>query len=83
MNIYPQGIPRAANAHVNRQVIQNLCAAKDSITLKSICNTLSCKTRTLDIIMLFSQPSLILQPLCELLNQWQDNEEQSTFLNEI
>ena len=50
--------------------------AKDSITLKSICNTLSKKTQTLDVIMLFAQPSAILQPLCELLDHWQNHDDQ-------
>ena len=48
------------------------------MSLKPICNTLSCKTQSLDVMMLFVQPSVLMQPLCQLMDEWheQDNEGQ-------
>ncbi|MCJ1244419.1 mediator complex subunit [Trapelia coarctata] len=58
------------------EIIQSLCAAKDSITLKITCNALSRKPQALDVLMLFCQPNAILQPLCGLLDHWQVHEDQ-------
>ncbi|KAL9120982.1 MAG: hypothetical protein Q9187_002457 [Circinaria calcarea] len=58
------------------EVIQSLCVTKDTITLKAICDALSRKTQSLDIFLLFIRPSVILQPLCQLVDQWQDHEDQ-------
>ena len=46
------------------------------MSLKPICNALSCKTQSLDVMMLFVQPSVLVQPLCQLMDEWheQDNE---------
>ena len=49
------------------------------MTLKGICNTLSRKTQALDVLLLFVEPRIILQPLCHLLDGWQDSEEQSKY----
>ncbi|MCJ1401714.1 mediator complex subunit [Xylographa trunciseda] len=58
------------------EIFQSLCSTKDTITLKVICNALSRKSQALDVLMLFCQPSTILQPLCELLDHWQCHEDQ-------
>ncbi|MCJ1392222.1 mediator complex subunit [Xylographa bjoerkii] len=58
------------------EIFESLCSTKDTITLKIICNALSRKSQALDVLMLFCQPSTILQPLCELLDHWQAHEDQ-------
>ena len=58
------------------EFIQSLCATKDTISLKTICNSLSKKVQSLDVIMLFTQPIIFLQPLCQLLDHWQDQDDQ-------
>ena len=46
------------------------------MTLKTILNVLSRKPSTLDVILLFTRPSMLLQPLCHVLDNWQDHEDQ-------
>ncbi|EAS33065.3 RNA polymerase II mediator complex subunit Nut1 [Coccidioides immitis RS] len=58
------------------EVMHNLCSRKETMTLKSICNSLSRRPQTLDIILLFKSPSFILQPLCSLLDAWKWDEDQ-------
>ena len=59
------------------EILHTLCANNDTMTLKSICNLLICKTTTLDVIMLFTESGNLLQPLCNLLDNWPDHEDQS------
>lgn len=46
------------------------------MTLKGVCNALSRKPLALDVVMLFTQPTALLQPLCHILDGWQDHEDQ-------
>jgi mediator of RNA polymerase II transcription subunit 5 len=46
------------------------------MTLKSICNSISSKTQLLDVIMQFTTPIAMLQPLCELLDGWGYEDDQ-------
>lgn len=48
------------------------------MTLKNICNSLSRRPLSLDVMLLFISPSTILQPLCALLDAWKWGEEQGT-----
>ena len=57
-----------------------LCANNDTITLKNILSVLSRKPSTLDVIMLFARPNMLLQPLCHILDNWQDHEDQGLSL---
>ena len=50
------------------------------MTLKTILNALSRKPSTLDVILLFTRPSMLLQPLCHVLDNWQDHEDQGSSL---
>jgi len=61
------------------EILHTLCANNDTMTLKGVCNTLSCKTTTLDVIMFFTRPNTLLQPLCNLLDDWQDHEDQGEY----
>ena len=47
------------------------------MTLKSVCNALSCKSSLMDVMLIFVEPVVILGPLCGLLENWQNQEDQS------
>lgn len=46
------------------------------MTLKNICNSLSRRPQTLDVMLLFRTTKQILQPLCTLLDSWRWDEDQ-------
>lgn len=56
------------------EVLVQLCQNKDTMSLKQWCSQLARKPKSLDILMLFNRPEMILQPLCELLDNWQYDE---------
>ncbi|KAL5338961.1 mediator of RNA polymerase II transcription subunit 5 [Aspergillus crustosus] len=58
------------------EVMHNLCIQKETMTLKNICNSLSRRPQSLDIMLLFRSPKQILQPLCALLDSWHWDEDQ-------
>ncbi|PGH22909.1 hypothetical protein AJ80_02958 [Polytolypa hystricis UAMH7299] len=60
------------------EVMHSLCSRKDTVTLKSICNSLSRRPQSLDIMLLFISPATILQPLCALLDTWKWDEDQGS-----
>lgn len=49
------------------------------MTLKSVCNSLSRKPLALDVVMLFTQSNNLLRPLCHVLDNWQEHEDQGVF----
>ncbi|RAO64039.1 uncharacterized protein BHQ10_000051 [Talaromyces amestolkiae] len=57
-------------------VIHSLCEQKETVTLKSICDSLSRRPQVLDAMLLFRSPKSILQPLCTLLDSWKWDEDQ-------
>ena len=60
-------------------ILHALCTNNDTMTLKAVCNALCRKPKALDVIMLFTSPSNLLQPLCNTLDKWQDNEDQGEY----
>lgn len=58
------------------QVIGNLCASKETMSLQRLCNALSRKPRSMDVMLQFTSPISILQPLCNLLDGWRYEEDQ-------
>ena len=58
------------------EVIRNMCLTKDTISLKTICSSLSRRLLALDIVLQYVSPLSILQPLCQLLNEWKYEEDQ-------
>ena len=58
--------------------MHTLCAQKETMTLKNICNALTRRPQSLDIMLLFKTPAAILQPLCALLDVWKWDEEHGT-----
>jgi mediator of RNA polymerase II transcription subunit 5 len=57
-------------------VIRIACASKDIMSLKSICNSFAGKPQFLDVLLQFTSPSSILQPLCQLLDAWKYEDDQ-------
>ncbi|KAL9576232.1 MAG: hypothetical protein Q9212_007274, partial [Teloschistes hypoglaucus] len=58
------------------EIMTTLCSNNDTLTLKCFCNCLVRKPATLDTITLFCSPQTLLQPLCGILDNWQDQEDQ-------
>ena len=61
------------------EIMHSLCASNDTMTLKGICNTLSRKPTALDILMLLTQSDSLLQPFCQILENWPDHEDQGEY----
>ncbi|KAL2041237.1 hypothetical protein N7G274_006182 [Stereocaulon virgatum] len=61
------------------EILHALCANNDTMTLKNVCNALCRKSATLDVIMLFTRPDNLLQPLCNIVDNWQDHEDQNEY----
>ncbi|KAI1326844.1 mediator complex subunit Med5 [Xylariaceae sp. FL0255] len=61
------------------EVINRLCANRETMTLKLLCSQLAKKPLSLDVMLLFGQPAAILQPLCEVLDNWQYDEDQGEY----
>ncbi|KAK3046111.1 hypothetical protein LTR09_012373 [Extremus antarcticus] len=59
--------------------IANLCMGRDSISLKTVCNMLIKKPPCLDIILQYTRPANLLLPLCNQLDGWQHDQDQTEF----
>ncbi len=60
-------------------LIGSLCASKDTMSLKSVCNILIKHVENMDIVMQYTQPTPLLVPLCMLLKDWVHDQDQSEF----
>ncbi|CAG8149644.1 unnamed protein product [Penicillium salamii] len=58
------------------EVMHSLCHQKETMTLKNICNSLSRRPQTLDVILLFRSAKQVLQPLCSVIDSWKWDEDQ-------
>ncbi|KAH8664059.1 mediator complex subunit Med5 [Xylariales sp. PMI_506] len=61
------------------EVIARLCNSKETMSLKLLCSQLAKKPLSLDVILLFEKPISILQPLCDLLDNWRYDEDQGEY----
>ncbi|KAF8858611.1 Med5-domain-containing protein [Acephala macrosclerotiorum] len=61
------------------EVIGRLCSNKETMSLKTLCGQLSRKSTSLDVMLLFEKPVTILQPICELLDNWRYDEDQGEY----
>ncbi|KAI9658537.1 MAG: mediator complex subunit [Trizodia sp. TS-e1964] len=61
------------------EVISNLCAAKETMSLKIICSFLARNVQALDVMLLFNSAPTILQPICHLLDTWRYEEDQGEY----
>ncbi|KAG9635883.1 mediator complex, subunit Med5, partial [Aureobasidium melanogenum] len=59
--------------------IQHLYTAKETMSLRTLCNIFSRRLPLMDIIFQYAQPSDVLSPLCNLLNEWTHDEDQSEY----
>ena len=49
------------------------------MSLKTLCSQLARKPSSLDVMLLFDKPIIILQPICELLDNWRYDEDQGEY----
>ena len=49
------------------------------MTLKTMCSQLAKKPLSLDVMLLFAKPATILQPMCDLLDNWRYEEDQNEY----
>ena len=61
------------------EILHTLCANNDTMTLKTVCNSLCRKIPSLDVLMLLTRPHTLLKPLCHILDNWQDHEDQGEY----
>ncbi|KAG5951308.1 hypothetical protein E4U53_003370 [Claviceps sorghi] len=60
-------------------VMRRLCHNKETMSLKMLCSQLAQKPQTLDILLLFEKLPAVLGPLCQLLDNWQYEEDQDEY----
>ncbi|PNH63294.1 hypothetical protein VD0001_g9183 [Verticillium dahliae] len=68
-----------AVCHALTEVLAQLCRNKETMSLKNLCSQLSRRPLSLDVILLFEKPTAILQPLCDLLDDWKYDEDQGEY----
>ncbi|KAH6684022.1 mediator complex, subunit Med5 [Halenospora varia] len=61
------------------EVIGRLCRNKETMSLKSLCSQLARKPSALDVMLLFDKITTILQPICDLLDNWRYDEDQGEY----
>lgn len=61
------------------EVMRQLCVSKETMSLKTLCSKLARKPICLDIMLLFDKAITILQPICELLDNWHYDEDQGEY----
>ncbi|KAH7166208.1 mediator complex, subunit Med5 [Dactylonectria macrodidyma] len=61
------------------EILRQLCINKETMSLKIICGQLAQKPQSLDVILLFEKLPTILEPLCTLLDNWSDEEDQGEY----
>ncbi|ESZ90859.1 hypothetical protein SBOR_8751 [Sclerotinia borealis F-4128] len=61
------------------EVIKHMCGNKETMTLKTLCSQLARNPSSLDIMLLFNEPTSFLQPICELLDNWRYDEDQGEY----
>ncbi|KAG5655855.1 hypothetical protein KAF25_000775 [Fusarium avenaceum] len=61
------------------EVLRQSCHSKETMSLKLLCSQLAAKPQSLDIILLFEKLPTILEPLCQLLDNWRYEEDQEEY----
>jgi mediator of RNA polymerase II transcription subunit 5 len=62
-----------------QKVMGQLCRNKETMALKQLCSQLARKPLYLDVMLLFNKAETILQPLCELLDNWRYDDDQGEY----
>ena len=60
-------------------VLNGLCANKDTMSLKNVCHMLVKRIHLMDIVLQHTQPANLLLSLCTLLNDWMHDSDQTEF----
>ncbi|TVY38043.1 Mediator of RNA polymerase II transcription subunit [Lachnellula subtilissima] len=61
------------------EVIGRLCTNKETMSLKGLCSQLARKPSSLDVMLLFDKVTTILQPICDLLDNWRYDDDQGEY----
>lgn len=61
------------------EVLRQLCHNKETMSLKAVCSQLAAKPLSLDVLLLFEKLPTILEPLCQLLDNWSYEEDQGEY----
>ncbi|KAH7125393.1 mediator complex, subunit Med5 [Dendryphion nanum] len=61
------------------EYISHLCDTQMTMYLKTLCNLLSKKPQALDVMLQFTSPGSILRPLCQFLDDWRYDGDQSEY----
>ncbi|TVY27259.1 Mediator of RNA polymerase II transcription subunit [Lachnellula hyalina] len=61
------------------EVIGRLCTNKETMSLKGLCSQLARKPSSLDVMLLFDKATTILQPICDLLDNWRYDDDQGEY----
>ncbi|CAM1508468.1 Fc.00g053160.m01.CDS01 [Cosmosporella sp. VM-42] len=61
------------------ELMRQLCNNKETMSLKLLCSQLAQKPLSLDVLLLFEKLPNILEPLCQLLDNWRYEEDQGEY----
>ncbi|TVY79123.1 Mediator of RNA polymerase II transcription subunit 5 [Fusarium oxysporum f. sp. cubense] len=61
------------------EVLRQSCHSKETMSLKVLCSQLAAKPQSLDVILLFEKLPNILEPLCQLLDNWRYEDDQEEY----
>lgn len=59
--------------------MRHLAITQDTLSLKTLCTHLARKPSTLDVVLLFNKSAVLLQPICNLLDNWRYEEDQGEY----
>ncbi|PFH60514.1 hypothetical protein XA68_10828 [Ophiocordyceps unilateralis] len=61
------------------ELMRQLCVSKETMSLKLLCVQLAHKPQSLDIVLLFERLPTVLEPLCQLLDNWRYDDDQGEY----
>ncbi|PHH81203.1 hypothetical protein CDD80_38 [Ophiocordyceps camponoti-rufipedis] len=61
------------------ELMRQLCDSKETMSLKLLCGQLAHKPQSLDIVLLFERLPTVLEPLCQLLDNWRYDDDQGEY----
>ena len=68
-----------AICHALVELMRQLCHDKETMSLKLLCSQLAAKPLSLDVLLLFEKLPSILEPLCQLLDNWRYDDDQDEY----
>ncbi|KFA47074.1 hypothetical protein S40293_04631 [Stachybotrys chartarum IBT 40293] len=61
------------------ELMRHLCHNRETMSLKLLCGQLVQKPLSLDVLLLFERLPTVLEPLCQLLDNWHYDEDQGEY----